>query len=138
MLLGEIVKQYRFANKLSLGEFAIMVGVSKTYISMLEKNYNPSTGKEIIPSAVTVFNCAKAMNISLDELIEQLDPDQLVHFPAVPGASMPSPRLTDQEEELLSKFRRLDDENQEEVMDYIDLRLAKYERSAKKDVESLG
>lgn len=137
MLLGEIVRQFRIEHEMSLGEFARMVGVSKTYISMLEKNFNTSTGKEIIPSATTVSNCAKAMGIPLDTLVSMLDPDQLVHFPSVTAPAL-SPEFSELEEQLISKFRKLDAENQEDVMDYIDLRLTKYEKSVKKGMESLG
>lgn len=78
MKLGEILKQYRDTHNVSMSEFAIRIGMSKAYISMLEKNYNPSTQKPIVPSGQTLKKCAKAMGISLDELIRSLDDDQLI------------------------------------------------------------
>ena len=50
MKLGEIIKEYRLSHKESMGDFANKTGLSKTYISMLEKNRNTSTGKPVIPS----------------------------------------------------------------------------------------
>ena len=38
MFLGEIVKKYRLEHKISMDEFARLSGLSKGYISMLEKN----------------------------------------------------------------------------------------------------
>ena len=42
MTLGEIIKQYRDENKMSMDAFAKKAGLSKAYISILERNYNPS------------------------------------------------------------------------------------------------
>lgn len=49
MFLGEIVKKYRLEHKISMDEFARLSGLSKGYISMLEKNENPRTKKTDIP-----------------------------------------------------------------------------------------
>lgn len=73
MNLGEIIKQYRDDNKLSMDKFAKMSGVSKAYISVLEKNKRPKTGKPVTPSISIVKNIAKAMNISFDELFNMLE-----------------------------------------------------------------
>lgn len=73
--LGEIIKKYRDDNKLSMDEFAKMSGVSKAYISVLEKNKRPKTGKPVTPSISILKNIAKAMNISFDELFNMLEDD---------------------------------------------------------------
>ena len=44
MHLGEIIKEYRDKNKLSMDKFAKMANVSKAYISVLERNQRPKTG----------------------------------------------------------------------------------------------
>lgn len=88
MKLGELIKSYRKIHNLSLGQFAEKAGLSKMYLSMLEKNYNPSTGKEILPSTTTFQKCAKAMGISIDQLLENLDNDQLVHVITVPDSAV--------------------------------------------------
>lgn len=38
MTLGEIIKKYRHDHSLSMDAFAAMSGLSKSYISILEKN----------------------------------------------------------------------------------------------------
>ena len=82
MKLGEIIKKYRTEHRESMGDFATKTGLSKTYISMLEKNLNTSTGKPVIPSIPTLTKCAIAMNLTLDELIPLLDPDQIIDLTA--------------------------------------------------------
>ena len=47
MNLGEIVKNYRDQHSLTMDEFAERSGLSKGYISMLEKNKNPANDKNI-------------------------------------------------------------------------------------------
>lgn len=71
MKLGEIVKNYREENKLSMRDFAKKSGLSSGYISMLEKNRNPRNGKPIIPSIETYDCVANALGISLDELLRR-------------------------------------------------------------------
>lgn len=75
MNLGKIIKKYRDDNKLSMDKFAKMSGVSKAYISVLEKNKRPKTGKPVTPSISIIKNIAKAMNISFDELFNTLEDD---------------------------------------------------------------
>lgn len=76
MYLGDLIKQYRTANKLSLREFASRCGLSHTYISALEKNIDPRTGKPIAPTLDTVKYVAKGMNISIEEILKALDGQQ--------------------------------------------------------------
>ena len=78
MKLGEIIRSYRENHNYSLADFATRTGYSKTYISMLENNYNPSTKKPIVPTSVTLKKCADAMNMTLNELVSKLDPDQVI------------------------------------------------------------
>ena len=75
--LGEIINQYRKVHKMSMGQFANISGLSKSYVSMLEKNYNPISQKEIIPTIETISKVSNAMKIDFDELFNQLG-NQLV------------------------------------------------------------
>lgn len=70
--LGKIIKEYRDDNKLSMDDFANKTGLSKPYIAMLEKNYNPKSKKEIIPTVDTIAKCAKAMDIDFNDLFNVL------------------------------------------------------------------
>ena len=77
MHLGKIVQRYRAENELSMREFGKKCGLSSGYISMLEKNRNPQTGKEIIPSIGTVKQIASAMEITVDSLLAAMDKDNI-------------------------------------------------------------
>ena len=70
--LGDIIKKYRKSHRMSMDVFAKRAGLSKPYISMLEKNYNPKSRKKIIPTIDTISKCAKAMNMDFDELFNEL------------------------------------------------------------------
>ena len=78
MTLGDVIKTYRMEHSLSMDEFAKRSGLSKGYISMLEKNRNPKTGKPIIPSILTYQSVAKAMSTSVDILMKTVGKEQLV------------------------------------------------------------
>ena len=76
MLLGDLIKTYRSDNKLSLRVFAERCGLSHTYISALEKNIDPRTGKPIAPTLDTVKYISKGMNMSIEEILKILDDEQ--------------------------------------------------------------
>ena len=78
MTLGEYIKKYRTDHKYSMDEFAKRVSMSKAYISILERNYNPSTGKAAVPSLETVRRVALATGTDFNELIARLDGDQQI------------------------------------------------------------
>lgn len=76
--LGKIIKEYRDDNKLSMDDFANKSGLSKPYVAMLEKNYNPKSKKEIIPTVDTIAKCAKAMDIEFNDLFNVLSPSNTI------------------------------------------------------------
>lgn len=76
MKLGEIIKKYRNQHQLSLRGFANKCGLSYTYISMLENGKDYRTGKPIAPTLDTVKYVAKAMNLSIEDLLKILDDEQ--------------------------------------------------------------
>lgn len=73
MTLGDIIKTYRQEHSLSMADFAKLSGMSKSYISLLEKDKNPSTGKRISPSIKSIQQAAIAMNMPFDALFEMVD-----------------------------------------------------------------
>lgn len=73
MTLGDIIKQYRSDHSLSMDAFSERSGISKAYISLLEKNRHPKTGKEIAPSIQSIKQAALGMNMSFDDLFALLD-----------------------------------------------------------------
>ena len=78
MHLGEIIKEFRAANKLSMAKFAEMANVSKAYISVLERNKRPDTEKPVVPSIPVIKNVAEAMGMSFDDLFNMLEDNQVV------------------------------------------------------------
>lgn len=78
MKIGLYVKHYRERYKLSMQEFADKADLSKGYISMLEKGKHPQNDREIVPSIETVNKIAKAMNLSIDELLARIDGNQMI------------------------------------------------------------
>lgn len=78
MTLGDLIKNYRDINKLTMQDFADKSGLSKGYISMLEKNRHPQNNKKIIPSIETFGKVAQAMNLSLNDILEAVNSNQLV------------------------------------------------------------
>ena len=78
MTLGEIIYAYRHEHKLSIMDFARASGLSKTYVWMLEKNLNPSTGKEVTPTIESIQKAAKGMFMTFDDLFEKISDDVMV------------------------------------------------------------
>lgn len=101
MYIGELINKYREKNSLSMQEFANRSGLSKAYIGMLEKIINPTTGKPISPSLPKMQAIAAAMNLTLDELLPQLDSDQEVTINTAPEGY-----YTDQEAAEYAEYAR--------------------------------
>lgn len=77
MTLGNLIKEYRSTNKLSLRDFANRCGgLSHTYISALEKEFDYRTGKPIAPTLDTIKSIALGMNLSIEEILKILDDEQ--------------------------------------------------------------
>lgn len=99
MTLGDYIKEYRQLHQQSMDDFAKRSGMSKAYVSILERNYNPSTGKAAIPSLDTIKRVAFATCVDFNDLIAMLDGNQEVSLvssnlstPIPPGLS-PLPEM---------------------------------------------
>lgn len=88
MTLGEYIKTYRKSNGMTMDDFAKKSGLSKGYISMLEKNRHPQNGKPITPTLETCKKAADAMGLTVNDLLGRLDPDtpidMMKHLEEVP------------------------------------------------------
>ena len=73
MTLGDIIKEYRASRNLSMDAFSMKSGISKAYISLLEKNRHPKTGKPIAPSIQCIKQAAEGMDIDFDVLFKKID-----------------------------------------------------------------
>ncbi len=78
--LGEIIKNFREEKKLSMDRFAEKSGLTKGYISMLEKNEHPKSKKPIIPTEETLLKVAKGMGVDIDFVLSKLDSDQEIQI----------------------------------------------------------
>ena len=79
MTLGEIIKSYRNEKQMSMDVFSERSGISKAYISLLEKNRHPKTGKPIAPSLQCIKQAADGMNMDFNELFSLLDGDVTIN-----------------------------------------------------------
>ncbi len=73
MTLGDVIKKYREEHEMSMEAFALKSGLSKAYISILEKNQHPKTGKPVVPSVKSMQNAANGMNMDVNELFNLVD-----------------------------------------------------------------
>lgn len=74
MRLGEIIATYRKEHGMSQRQFASLCdGISNGYISMIENDRNPCTGKPIIPSLDKLGSIAEVMGLTLTELLSMAD-----------------------------------------------------------------
>lgn len=81
MTLGEIIKKYRDDNVMSMDSFARLSGLSKSYISVLERNITPH-GNQPSPGIDTYRAVAKALGIDVNELIRAVDDEIELPHPA--------------------------------------------------------
>lgn len=73
MKLSEMVIKYREEHDLSQRQFAQKCDLSNGYISMLEKNLNPSTGLPLVPTVTNLKKLATGMGMTLQEMFPLLD-----------------------------------------------------------------
>lgn len=78
MHLGEVIKKYRKERDMTIQEFAAKADLTKGYVSMIERNYNPRNGGQIVPSIRTYNKVAIAMDMTIDELMQLVDSDSMV------------------------------------------------------------
>lgn len=73
MTLGDVIKEYRTKHNMSMDIFSKKSGISKAYISLLEKNKHPKTGKPIAPSIQCMKQAAEGMNVDFNTLFGLID-----------------------------------------------------------------
>ena len=80
MKLSNVIIDYRNRMQISQREFARRCGLSNSYISFIENEYNPRTGKPIVPTIEQYQKIASCMSMSLQQLFEMLDEDSPVEL----------------------------------------------------------
>ncbi len=138
MFLGEFITVYRKKNKITLQEFADKCKLSKGYIAMLEKNYNPKTKTKIVPSLETFAKVAQAMGLSIEDLMAEVDENQPVALQELSSLNnnevdlhrqlkMLQKRLqeadsyTDEEKAFIKKYRQLSPGRKTDIQTLMDV-----------------
>ena len=119
MELKTFINSYRTEHNLTMEQFAKSASLSKGYISMLEKGYNPQTGKKIIPSISSLNNIAIATGTDLDHLLKIIDDIEVSLDSPAQDLIISNP----QEEQLIIGYRNLTTANQKELLAYLDMKL---------------
>lgn len=98
MILGDLIKRYRSETGTSMEQFAKKSGISKAYVSILERNYNPVNGKPVVPSLETIKAVSNAIGMDFNDVIATLDSNQPVAIredkPPIPAGFEPLPEMT--------------------------------------------
>ena len=108
MTLGDVISKYRNEHGLSMDKLAEQSGISKAYISILERNRTPR-GDEPSPSYEMYRSVAKAIGSDVDALIRAVEGNISLAGTKPALSVTPTPDLTPDESDLLRKYRRLDD-----------------------------
>ena len=119
MELKPFINSYRTEHNLTMEQFAKSASLSKGYISMLEKGYNPQTGKKIIPSISALNNIAIATGTDLDHLLKIIDDIEVSLDSPAQDLIISNP----QEAQLIIGYRNLTTANQKELLAYLDMKL---------------
>lgn len=109
MTLGQRIKNIRKRNKLNQVEFAKIIGVSQGTLSELEQD-------KYKPSIETIISIHKVFKVDLEWLLVNPNECNTLKDTYVSKAE-------GKEVELLSLFRKLTDEDQNEIMGIIELKL---------------
>ena len=117
MTIGEFINNYLLDHQMSQRQFAKKCNFSNGYISMLINNVNPKTGRPLVPSLTALLSIARAMGITLDELINTVD-DMDVDISAaknLPAAEKSNGRVN----EFVELFSQLTDEQKSLIVSQI-------------------
>ncbi|MCR5370333.1 MAG: helix-turn-helix transcriptional regulator [Clostridium sp.] len=107
MLLSDLIIEYRNRFNISQRAFAEKCGLSNTYISFIENEHNPKTGKPITPTIEQYAKLAKGMDISLHQLFESIDNAPIV---------LNNDCFSDDEIRLVHAYRAADDRAREDAL----------------------
>lgn len=88
MELSQVLREYRENNDISQRELGRRCGLSNSLISLIEMGLNPQTGKKMSPDLETYRKLAYGMQMSLQQLFEQLGDDAMVNLSGDPQNSL--------------------------------------------------
>ncbi len=126
MKLEELLRAFREENNLTMQEFADRCGLSKGYVSMLEKGKHPQSQRRLVPSLETLKKISVGMNLTMDELLPMLDGNTVVSLVKESPDS-----LSPDERQLIEDYRSLTPPGQEYIRQT--MAMAKMSYSEKND-----
>ena len=97
----------------------------------MENGFKLGSGKHFVPGLATLKRIADCTGADIENLIKMLDGDESVIVNHVAASTGKITELTEQEILIINKYRQLDADSQEDVEDYIAMKLAKAQRKAK-------
>ena len=112
MTIGNLIKQYRSDNNLSMDEFSKRCSLSKGYISMLENNTGPRNNKPIAPTLPSLRKIASGMQIDIDTLLKLIDGEQQISLVQ---------NYSDDTDEIVSYFHQLNTTGKEAATEQVRL-----------------
>ena len=86
----------------------------------------------IFPYWKTLNKIAEVTGVTIDTLLPMLDGNQLI------TVNHSNSSYSEDEKNLIQKYRQLDADGKEDIDDYIDMKLAKLQRKAEEEELKLG
>ena len=133
MKLSDLIIEYRARMNISQREFSRKCDLSNTYISFIEKEKNPKTGRPVVPTLEQYKKIADGMGISVQRLFELLDKDAPVDMgPSPADGSFDASSILDgiphtEEARILAKgIDQLPKEQREQALSVIRAMFVKY------------
>ena len=107
MKLSAVLSGYRSRMQISQREFARRCGLSNSYISFIENEFNPRTGRPIVPTIEQYQKLAAGMDMSVQQLFELLDEDSPVELHQSPVEETADLQLDDDIRVFVRDFSKL-------------------------------
>lgn len=121
MTLGEYIKSYRASHSIGQREFAQMCGISAGYVSMLENNKNPKSGRPLSPRIEIYQQVAAATGIGLDGLIAIIDDNITVGVRKEQPTATVDDGLDEKKRQLIDLILQLPPEDVERLLKVAEL-----------------
>lgn len=117
MTLAEFILKYRKEHGISQRRLADQCDLSTGYISLIEKEINPQTGKKMVPTLPVFDKLAKGMGMSIDDLFAACD-DMPVST-SDKTALVNEDGLDEPDAEILAIVSNLSPEKKKEALGYL-------------------
>lgn len=118
MTLADLISQYRQSHNLSQRQMGTQCGLSTGYISLIEKEVNPQTGKPMVPTLSVLNKIAKGMGMTIDELIATCD-DMPVDMREKTTLTEEGGLMDSLDIEIATLILRLSPEKKRDAMNYL-------------------